>query len=152
MKKLSQILKPIAAPEYAEQRDHIHAQYKRMIAAGMDEAKALHHAQFSVDSLLGNYEKITHEDLCKETITLCRKRDNGSVEVIAVCRPPKTPRGKAALEMASSKKKRKFENVQKAYERLLKSIHKRYPDTFFSDDSVLKHNPPAQNSLNFQAA
>lgn len=27
MKKLSQILKPIAAPEYAEQRNHIHSQY-----------------------------------------------------------------------------------------------------------------------------
>lgn len=151
MKKLSQILKPIAAPEYTEQRDHIHAQYKRMIAAGMDEAKALHHAQFSVDSLLGNYEKITHEDLCKETITLCRKRADGSLEVIAVCRPPKTPRGKATLEIAGSKKKRKFENVQKAYERLLKSIYRRYPDTYFSDERVL-HNPPTQSSLNFQAA
>lgn len=153
MKTLAQILRPIAAPQYAEQRSHIYRQYKKMLAVGLDIKTALTHCQRSVNSLIGNYVKISYEDLCRETITLCRKRDNGSVEVIAVCRPPKTPRGKATLEMVGSKKKRKFENVQKAYERLLKSIYRLYPE--FTTQSMetmmlktfvpLKKNIPLKN-------
>lgn len=152
MKKLSQILKPIAAPEYAEQRNHIHSQYKRMIAAGMDTQTALRHAKFSVDSLIGNYDKITYDDLQRDTITLCRKRDDGTVQIIAVCRPPKTPKGKATLEMAGSPKKRKFDSVLQAYDKLLKSIYKRYPDTFFGSDDVLSMPMPTKQPDLFQAA
>lgn len=137
MKTLAQILRPIAAPQYKEQRDHIHRQYKKMLAAGMDTKTALSHCQRSVNSLIGNYAKITMDDLRRATITLCRQR-NGIVQVIAVCHPPKTPRGKATLEMMSSKKKRKFTHVWQAHERLLKSIYRRYPDTYFSDESVFQ--------------
>lgn len=137
MKTLAQILRPIAAPQYAKQRSHIHQQYKKMLSHGVDIAKALHHAQFSVDSLTGNYAKITMDDLRRATITLCRQR-NGIVQVIAVCHPPKTPRGKATLEMTNSKKKRKFTHVWQAHERLLKSIYRRYPDTYFSDETVFQ--------------
>lgn len=131
MKTLAQILRPIAAPQYAEQRSHIYRQYKKMLAVGLDIKTALSHCQRSVNSLIGNYAQITYEDLCRETITLCRKRDDGTVQIIAVCRPPKSPRGKATLEMVGSKKKRKFENVHAAHWRLVRSIYRRYPDTYF---------------------
>lgn len=134
---LARILRPIAATKYQEQRNHIHNQFKKMLANGMSRETALAHAQFSVDSLTGNYNKITYDDLNRETVTLVRER-NGLVEVIAVCRPPKNGRGQATLEMVGSRKKRKFPNVRAAYERLQKSIYRRYPNTYFSDEKVFQ--------------
>lgn len=134
-KTLAQILRPIAASQFDVQRSHIYRTFKRMIANGMTREKALYHAQFSVDSIMGNYSKTTPEKLNQSTITLVRKQ-NGIVQVIAVCRPPKSPRGKATLELVSSKKKRKFGTVWQAHERLMRSIYRRYPDTYFDDERV----------------
>lgn len=141
MKKINQnlarILRPIAATKYKEQRNHIHKQFKKMLANGMSRETALAHAQFSVDSLTGNYDKIIYDDLNKEIITLVRER-NGLVEVIAVCRPPKNGRGQATLELVGSKKKRRFANVQTACQKLRQSIYRRYPNTYFSDEKVFQ--------------
>lgn len=136
-KTLAQILRPIASKEFAEQRSHIYKKYKAMIARGMPREQALYHAQFSVDSITGNYEKTTPEELKQATITLVRKR-NGIIQVLAVCRPPKSPRGKATLEITGSKKKRKFATVWQAHERLMRSIYRRYPDTYFDDERVFQ--------------
>lgn len=136
-KTLAQVLRPIAAPQFQEQRKHIHAQFKKMLAHGMARETALSHAQFSVDSLTGNYAKISCQDLNKEIITLVRQC-NGVTEIIAVCRPPKSGRGKATLEMTGSRKKRKFADVWAACRRLRQSIYRRYPDTYFSDATVLQ--------------
>lgn len=54
-KKLAQVLKPIIAPQFTQQREHIIAQFKKMLARGISRVVALQHAQFSVDSLIGNY-------------------------------------------------------------------------------------------------
>lgn len=59
MKTLAQILRPIAAPQYAEKREHIHQQYKKMLEIGMDYEKALQYAQFSVNSLKPTYPHIS---------------------------------------------------------------------------------------------
>lgn len=61
MKKitLARILRPIVAAKYQEQRNHIHSQFKKMLANGMSRETALAHAQFSVDSLTGNYAQTT---------------------------------------------------------------------------------------------
>ncbi len=136
-KTLEQVLKPISASKFATQRNHIHAQFNKMLAHGMSREVALQYAQFSVDSLIGNYAKMTYDDLNKEIITLVRER-NGFVEVIAVCRPPKNGRGQAILEMVGSKKKRKFPNVRAAYDRLRTSIYRHYPNTYFSDEKVFQ--------------
>ena len=136
-KTLAQILKPIAEPKFAQQRNHIYSQFKKMLAHGMSRETALTHAKFSVDSLIGNYDKITYDDLNRETVMLVRER-NGLVEVIAVYRPPKNERGQVMLEMVRSRKKRKFPNVQATYERLRKSIYRRYPNTYFSDEKVFQ--------------
>lgn len=134
---LARILRPITAAKYQAQRNHIHKQFKKMLANGMNRETALVYAQLSVDSLTGNYDKITYDNLNRETVTLVRER-NGLIEVIAVCRPPKNGRGQATLEMVGSRKKRKFPNVRAAYERLRKSIYRRYPNTYFSDEKVFQ--------------
>lgn len=54
-KNLAQVLKPIIAPQFTQQREHIIAQFKKMLARGISRVVALQHAQFSVDSLIGNY-------------------------------------------------------------------------------------------------
>lgn len=59
MKTLAQILRPITAPQYAEKREHIYQQYKKMLAAGMDNEKALQYAQFSVNNLKPVYPHIS---------------------------------------------------------------------------------------------
>lgn len=59
MKTLAQILRPIAAPQYAEKREHIYQQYKKMLVAGMDNEKALQYAQFSVNNLKPTYPHIS---------------------------------------------------------------------------------------------
>lgn len=56
---LARILRPIAATKYQEQRNHIHNQFKKMLANGMSREQALQHAQFSVDSLTGNYAQVS---------------------------------------------------------------------------------------------
>ena len=60
-KNLAQVLKPIIAPQFTQQREHIIAQFKKMLARGISRVVALQHAQFSVDSLIGNYAQASNQ-------------------------------------------------------------------------------------------